>query len=134
MNEETRGRNILDLVLSKEENMVVGLEVGEPFGTSDHRVIRWTLAVGKDMDSKKKVLNYFGADYDKIRESAKDIKWTELLDVTDIDRAWRNLKRTIDQLKTEHIPVKKAVQSKCKWGTRESTKCRRAKEKAWKKY
>ena len=61
MNEETRGRNILDLVLSSEENMVVGLEVGEPFGTSDHRVIRWILAVGKDMDRKKKVLNYFGA-------------------------------------------------------------------------
>ena len=32
------------------------------------------------MDRTKKVLNYFGADYDKIRESAKDIKWTELLD------------------------------------------------------
>ena len=42
--------------------------------------------------------------------------------------------RTLDQLKTEHIPVKKVVQSKCKWGTRETTKCRRAKEKAWKKY
>ena len=134
VNEETRGRNILDLVLSSEENMVVGLEVGEPFGTSDHRVIRWTLAVGKDMDRKKKVLNYFGADYDKIREKAKDIKWTELLDVTDIDQAWENFKRAIDQLKTEHIPVKKAVQSKCKWGTRETTKCRRAKEKAWKNY
>ena len=54
-NEETGGRKILDLVLSSEENIVVGLEVGEPFGTSDHRVIRWTLAVGKDMDRKKKV-------------------------------------------------------------------------------
>ena len=40
VNEETRGRDILDLVLSSEENMVVGLEVREPFGTSDHRVIR----------------------------------------------------------------------------------------------
>ena len=73
-------------------------------------------------------------DYDKIRENAKDIKWTELLDVTDIDQAWGNFKRAIDQLKTEHIPVKKAVQSKYKWGTREITKCRRAKEKAWKNY
>ena len=51
VNEETR--TILDLVLSSEENMVMGLEVGKPFGTSDHRVIRWTLAIGKDMDMKK---------------------------------------------------------------------------------
>ena len=134
VNEETIGMNILDLVSSSEENMVVGLEVGEPFGTSDHRVIRWTLAVGKEMDMKKKVLNYFGADYDKIRESAKDIKWMELLDATDIDQTWRNFKSALDQLKTQHIPVRKIVRSKCIWGTRETTKCRKAKEKAWKKY
>ena len=71
---------------------MVELEVGEPFETSDHRVIRWTLAVGKEMDMRKKVLNYFGADYDKIRESAKEIKWVELLDATDIDQAWGNFK------------------------------------------
>ena len=62
----------------------------------------------------------------------------ELLDATDIDQAWGNFKRPrptrLDQLKTEHIPVRKIMRSKCKWGTRETTKCRRAKEKAWKKY
>ena len=83
----------------------------------------------KDIGRKKKVLNYFGADYHKIRESAKDIKCTESYsDVTDIDQAWANFKRAIDQLKAEHIPIKKAVQSKCRWGTRETTKCRRAKK------
>ena len=86
------------------------------------------------MDMKKKVLNYFGADYVKIRENAKEIKWAELLGATDIDQAWGNFKSALDQLKTEHIPVRKIVRSKCKWGTRETTKCRRAKEKAWKKY
>ena len=51
------------------------------------------------MDRKKKVLSYFGADYDNIRESAKDIEWTKLIDATDIDQAWGNFKRAIDQLK-----------------------------------
>ena len=37
------------------------------------------------------------------RECFKDIKWTELLDVTDIDQAWENFKRAIYQLKTDHI-------------------------------
>ena len=40
----------------------------------------------------------------------------------------------MNKLNLRRIPVKKAVQSKCKWGTRETTKCRRAKEKAWKKF
>ena len=62
---------------------------------------------------------------------SKDIKLMELLDVT--DQAWGNFKSALDQLKSQHIPVKKMESSKSKWGTRETTKCGRAKEKAWKK-
>ena len=57
------------------------------------------IAIGKDMNMKKRVLIYFGADYDNIRERAKDIKWTEL-DATDIDQAWGSFKSALDQLKT----------------------------------
>ena len=38
----TRGDNILDLVMSNEEELVEKLTLGEPFGTSDHCVIKWT--------------------------------------------------------------------------------------------
>ena len=55
------------------------------------------------MDMKKKVLNYFGADYNKIRERAKEIKWMELLDATDIDQVWGNFESELNKLKTEHI-------------------------------
>ena len=33
-------KNVLDLILTTEENMVENLAVGEPSGTSDHQIIR----------------------------------------------------------------------------------------------
>ena len=41
----TRGDNILDFVLANEEGLVKSLIVGEPFGTSDHCVIKWDMVI-----------------------------------------------------------------------------------------
>jgi hypothetical protein len=41
----TRGDNVLDLVFSSEKNMIENLKVEEPFGTSDHCVIRYEVVV-----------------------------------------------------------------------------------------
>jgi hypothetical protein len=65
----TRGKNILDLVFTTEENMVENLSVGEPFGTSDHQIIRWVfLATRDDVLNKDsvKMRDYFKADFDKM--------------------------------------------------------------------
>ena len=37
----TRGNNILDLVITSEENMIENASVGEHFNTSDHQVVKW---------------------------------------------------------------------------------------------
>ena len=39
--EPTRRYNILDLVISTDEHMIDEVKVGEEFGTSDHRIIRF---------------------------------------------------------------------------------------------
>ena len=44
----TSGDNILDLVMSNEERLVENLTVGEPFGTSDHCVIKWDMVIKQD--------------------------------------------------------------------------------------
>ena len=41
--EPTRGKNILDLVITSDENMIENVSVGEHFNTSDHQVVRWGL-------------------------------------------------------------------------------------------
>ena len=74
VNNEIRGKNILDLVFVSEENMVENLEVGELFDNSDHNIIRWTFVASKDKSVAvvyQKTYNYFKADFDKIRDEAK---------------------------------------------------------------
>ena len=53
--------------------MIEELDVGKPFGTSDHQIIRCKLIVSKSHEilNTKPVLNYFKADYDVIRENLK---------------------------------------------------------------
>ncbi|ESN91348.1 hypothetical protein HELRODRAFT_165371 [Helobdella robusta] len=41
--EPTRGENILDLIISAEENLIEEVRVGEEFGTSDHRILRFNI-------------------------------------------------------------------------------------------
>ena len=43
--------------------MIENIRVGEPFGTSDHQIIRWNFLANKDFkNSESKKLNYFKGD------------------------------------------------------------------------
>ena len=58
--EPTRGNNYLDLILCSEE-IIHGLEVGEPFETSDHQIIRFQVKCS--WVSKRNIkYDYFKAD------------------------------------------------------------------------
>ena len=75
---KTRDKNVLDLVFISEENMIENLMVGDPFGTSDHQIIRWTFVASKEIITNKAVIktyDYFKGDYDKIREDVKTLNW-----------------------------------------------------------
>ena len=132
----TRGKNILDLVFTSEEHMIEELNVGEPFGTSDHQIIRCKLIVSKcnEIPDSKPLLNYFKADYNAIREKLKaDDLFGEIRE-KNIEEFWNFLKSKIEEIKDKFIPVRQKLRGKCSWSTRETTKCRRAKVKAWTKF
>ena len=111
--------------------MVQNLEVGEPFGNSDHRIIRWKLVLYKEIEEGKEMHK---ADYDKIMEEAEGINWMDLVGEDSINKDWENVKANLDNMKIDYIPIRRQNRNKCKWANRETTKCRRAKEKAWKRY
>ena len=132
----TRGKNILDLVFTSEEHMIEEVDVGEPFGTSDHQIIRCKLIVtkGNEVPDSKPLLNYFKADYNAIREKLKaDDLFGEIRE-KNIEEFWNFLKSKIEEIKDKFIPVRQKSKGKCPWSTRETTKCRRAKVKAWTKF
>jgi Endonuclease-reverse transcriptase len=134
----TRGKNVLDLVLTSEENMVENLVVGEPFGTSDHQIIRWTFIACKETVKESgraaQRFNYFKADYDKIRDDCKVIDWERVKHEQNVESAWKVFKESIGNLRDKWIPMNVSKKGKCKWVTKAVVRHRRAKVKAWKKF
>lgn len=137
VDEPTRGKNVLDLVFTTEENMIENLTVGEPFGTSDHLIVRWTFVACKEIvkiGRENKTKDFFNADYDQMRNYAKTIEWSKIVQGVDINADFECFKSTLDDMKEKWVPFKKRKRGKCKWVTRAVIKCRRAKIKAWNKY
>ena len=134
----TGSKNVLDLILTSEENMVENLSVGEHFGTSDHQIIRWDFSACKEVLKKTcefgKRHDYFKADYDKMREDAREIDWARVMKGEDIETRWEGFKNSLETLRVKWVPLKLDRNKKCKWVNRAVVRARRAKIKAWNIY
>ena len=117
--------------------MIENLRVGEPFGTSDHQIIRWNFVASSEhlnVVGEQEGYNYFAGDYNKICSDAKSINWMEIVKGDDIHLDYQRFKHALEDLKVKWVPRRKHKNGKCKWVTRAVTKSRRAKNKAWNKY
>lgn len=131
----TRGDNILDLVLSSEQNMVENLEVKEPFGDSDHCVIKWdTVVEGCMMQENKLYFDYFKADYQQIRAAAQNIDFKSNEKGENVEQDWQDFRAKLENLRDTYVQQRKFKIRKEKWVNREVMRCRRAKNKAWKRH
>ena len=90
----TRGSNILDLVMTTEENMVEDVTVGEHFGTIDHQIVRWNLPIGKERadNGSNKLYSFFKADNDVITNTLTkvDLTW-KTIDIN-VKESWEIIK------------------------------------------
>ena len=74
-------------------------------------------------------------DYAQLREDAQNIDWSEIIKGCNIEDDWVAFKKEIIDIRDKYIPKKSyKVSFKAKWVTEEVTKCRRLKNKAWKRY
>lgn len=133
--QSTRDKKVLDLILASEENMIDNVMVGEPFGSSDHQVIRWDFIACRESSKEViKMYDYFKTDYDQMREGSELIRWEEIIMGVDVETDWNSFKSEINRLRDKYVPFKKTGNNKCKWVNKSVIKCRRAKNKAWIKY
>ena len=111
------------------------MHVGEPFETSDHQQIRWSLVCSRDEINKLvPKLNYFKADFDGMREYVKSRNWETNLVGAVITECWTKLKDKLYLLRDKFVPLSKKVKNESKWVTNRVIKLRRAKTKAWNNY
>ncbi|HEX8808198.1 MAG TPA: hypothetical protein VF760_04300 [Xanthobacteraceae bacterium] len=132
--EPTWGQNFLDLILTSDSGFVSNIVVEEPFASSDHQMISFSLLVYKAKQPREAVtFNYFKADYDKIREDLKPKLLNIVID-NDTEENWSRIKQQLIEARDKCVPKNKRKHNKCKWATKNVVKCRRAKKKAWNNY
>ena len=136
VNENTRCKNILDLVLSSESSMIENLTIGEPLGTSDHCSIKWDLVI-KNLKVKctnQDFFDYFRADYDEARSLAKQIDWDKMFLSNDLNNIWKSFRTELEILRNQCVPKRKTKKGRKKWINREVIKHSKAKAKAWSRH
>ena len=74
--EPTRGQACLDLIISKEPDLVEEIEIQGNFASSDHNLIKFQI-VGPDLktESKKRSFDYSRVCMDTVRKEVGKISW-----------------------------------------------------------
>ena len=116
----TRGNNILDIVLSTEDNLVSNLNIGEKLGNSDHNIIRFQINIPQvKVDKIKKKLDYRRGNFNELKECVKNLEYN---DTGNIDIHWESFLESYTEKRSRCIPLKQ-VQSngkpQPKWFNRE---------------
>src|SRR6218665_2538863 len=134
--EPTRGDNILDLVLTSDENMIENVSVGEHFNTSDNHVVRWGLITEHTQEVKAYVKrpNFFKADYDLVRNKLKEMNLESTVRGMEANEAWKKFNGIMREIIENNLPNYKRANKRRPWVTHEVQKKRRAKHNAWKKF
>ena len=135
VDEPTRETNYLDLVLCSDPSLVENLVVDEPFETSDHQLVTFSLVTKKfSRKHTKQTYNYYKADYDEIRQYARMKNWGINLNRFTAKDIWKKLQEDLIEIRQKFVPLNKPRASKCKWATRQVKRLRKAKKQAWLDY
>ena len=133
----TRGNNILDLVLSSNENMVENLTVKEPFGTSDHNVVLFHAITKTELQQWRSVYyDYRKGNYEGMKGYLSDTNWDDVLGKPTVDETWVSFKGVIEEAIDKFVPKRECSVKTRKpmWWSRRIEKIRKKKFHLWKRY
>ena len=132
----TRGTNILDLVISSEEDLVSKLRIGPSIGGSDHSSIDFILNL--ELPGRAQInlgLDYRKADIGAISKEIGEIDWNERFRKMDANEMWMEFVMVMEQLRDEYVPrFKGSRRRKQKWMDYRACRAVNKKYKAWKRY
>src|SRR6218665_1637188 len=130
--EPTRGKNVLDFVITSDENMIENASVGEHFNTSDCQVVRWGLVMEQTHEVKAylKRPNFFKADYDLVRNRLKETNLESAIRGLEVNDAWKKFNGIMREIIEKNIPNYKRANKRRPWVTREVHKQEKGKEQS----
>jgi len=103
--EPTRGTNIVDLVITKDPDIVHEVQLLDSLAASDHWMITWKVDINRPIVRHKKVFDYNKGDYKAIKQRLNGTDWNEYLH-GDTENRWQTFRNLIHQLQQVHNPLK----------------------------
>ena len=100
--EPTRGSACLDLIISKDPDLVKDVEVIGQFLNSDHRLIKFKIVASQpEAINKRQLINYSRADFTKIRNEVGVLQWNLQ---GDAEEAWEDFRSKLLAVEDRLIP------------------------------
>ena len=130
----TRGNNILDLILSTDDDLISDVFIGDCFSTSDHSYITCIIQVLQQEDTEELVYrpNFREADWETIRIFLANVNWTEVFENKDLDGMCDVMNCIIQTTVSNFVPLKQiSLRNILKWENREIKRLIAEKNKKW---
>ncbi len=103
----TRGNNILDLVFTTDIHLITACEVGEPFASSDHNIIRYVLYIEtKARENTLLIPNYRKPNFNDLRKELALVNWNHLLNNESAQKMHNRFTAQITASVNKLIPLK----------------------------
>ena len=106
--EPTRGENMLDIILSSQNEFVDNVKICEPLVCSDHNQIHFIINVKGERNRKTRYRKIFHEGrYKDIRKYLAKIDWNNTLENKTATECWNILKSEIDCIVEKVVLLKK---------------------------
>ena len=113
-----RESSTLDLVFTREENMVQNLEIVSLLGKSNHCGLVFDfIASDRLIISKEKSrlkMNYFKGNYNLIRSKLEKVDWSEIFESADVEIVCQTIENLILDLTQRFLSVRRVFKHKRK--------------------
>ena len=126
--------NVLDLLFTNEEGMLVDLQYLPGLGKSDHIVLKFQLVCYTAQVTSSERLNYNQANWDKLNTMLADVDWQHL-NTLDIDSGYKFFHDILSKAVSDSIPT--ARHSKARkniYMTSQALQLKKQKNEAWSRY
>jgi hypothetical protein len=134
---ENQRANILDLVITNNEEIVNSIEMQNPLGNSDHASLLVDINFcPAEMEEKERYL-YRKADLDSMRNEIKVADWENMFGEDSVEENWNSFLKYMTDLQDRFVPkVKPAKHRKSKqpWVSQETREMLKMKKKAYRKF
>ena len=131
----TRGKNILDLLISNELDMIHDLEIYCPIANSDHNLMTWSIIHDMKLNIFDEKKNYSKGDYESINEAMNATDWTNKFTDMSLDQMWSHFVKTFNEYQDKYIPVLKARdRTSPPWLSKDIMKQIRTRNRSWFKF